>query len=146
MLEQILTYLHNWFRVRDSVGGIHAGNYTIQDGNIALPFLQDGQYFRIIGSTFNDGLHRWGPEMPLLVDETFTGAVWALAVPKDVMELAEEIAQWQEKYRETLESPYTSESFGGYSYSKQSAVESGGTAWQEAFKGRLKPYKKLRGI
>ena len=63
MLEQILSEIHNWFQ-RD----IFPGTYTIQDGGIVLPFLRDGQYFRILGSVFNDGLHRYGPDMELLQD------------------------------------------------------------------------------
>lgn len=143
MLEQVLTHIHNWFQV-----GIYPGTYTIEDGGVTLPFLQDGQYFRIVGSLFNDGLHQYGPAMELLQDETFDGAVWALAVPKSVVELAGEIAAWQEKYGAIIESPYTSESFGGYSYSKASgAGDSGGSGgWQAAFRARLNPYRKLREI
>ena len=143
MLEQVLTHLHNWFQ-----SGIYADAYTIQDGNITLPFLQNGQYFRICGSVFNDGLHRYGPDMPLLEDETFDGAVWALAVPKAVVELAGEIAAWQKKYGAVIESPYTSESFGGYSYSKASGAgdSTGSGSWQAAFRAQLNPYRKLREI
>ena len=98
MLEQILTEIHNWFRVRDGADGIHHGTYTIEDGRIALPFLRDGQYFRMMGSVFNDGLHRYGPDMKALTDETFDGTIWAMAVPGAVVELAGEIEAWQEKY------------------------------------------------
>lgn len=148
MLEQILMEIHNWFRVRDSVNGIHPGTYTIENGGIALPFLRDGQYFRIMGSVFNDGLHRYGPDMEALTDETFDGAVWALAVPRAVTELAGEIEAWQKKYGEAVDSPYTSESFGGYSYTKSGgANENGGAGgWQAAFRARLNPYRKLREI
>ena len=141
MLEQILTHIHNWFQ-REIV----PGTYTIQDGGVTLPFLRDGQYFRIVGSLFNDGLHRYGPEMEPLQDETFDGAVWALAVPKAVVELAGEIAAWQEKYKDVLDSPYQAESFGGYSYSKASSVgdSTGSGGWQAAFRARLNPYRKLR--
>ena len=143
MLEQILNEIHNWFQ-RDIV----SGTYTIQNGSIALPFLRDGQYFRICGSVLNDGLHQYGPAMELLQDETFTGAVWALAIPQSVVELAGEIAAWEEKYRAVLDSPYTSESFGGYSYSKASGAgdSTGSGGWQAAFRARLNPYRKLRGI
>ncbi|RKJ40203.1 hypothetical protein D7X94_08635 [Acutalibacter sp. 1XD8-33] len=145
MLEQVLRETKNWFLVP---GGVHPGSYTIQDGGIALPFLQEGQYFRICGSLFNDGLHRYGPAMELLQDEAFRGAVWALAVPRAVVELAEEIAAWQKKYGAVIESPYTSESFGGYSYSKASGAgdSTGSGGWQTAFRERLNPYRKLRGI
>lgn len=141
MLEQVLSEIHNWFQ-RDIV----PGTYTIQDGQITLPLLQDGQYFRIVGSVFNDGLHRYGPEMDPLQDETFDGAVWALAIPKAVVELAGEIAAWQAKYKDTVDSPYTSESFGGYSYSKASSADGSSGGWQAAFRARLNPYRKLREI
>ena len=77
MLEQVLMHLKNWFLVP---GGIHEGTYTIEDGGITLPFLANGQYFRICGSVFNDGLHQY-PAGDLKT-ETFDGTVWALAVRK----------------------------------------------------------------
>lgn len=142
MLEQVLTHIHNWFQV-----GIYPGTYTIEDGGVTLPFLQDGQYFRIIGSLFNDGLHQYGPSMELLQDETFNGTIWALAIPKAVVELAGEIATWQEKYGAVTASPYTSESFAGYSYTKSGGADAGASGgWQAAFRARLNPYRKLREI
>lgn len=148
MLEQVLTELRNWFRVRDSVDGLHQGTYTIHGGSITLPFLKDGQYFRILGSVFNDGLHCYGPDMAALADETFQGTVWALAVPRAVVELAGEIEAWRDKYGAVMDSPYTSESFGGYSYTKSSgagdSTASGG--WQAAFRARLNPYRKLKEL
>lgn len=143
MLEQILTYLHNWFQV-----GIYPGTYTIEHGNITLPFLQKGQYFRIMGSVFNDGLHRYGPAMELLRDETFDGTVWALAVPKDVICLAKEVADWKRKYEDIVNNPYTSESFAGYSYTKSNGAggSTGSGGWQTVFRPRLNKYRKLREI
>lgn len=144
MLEQVLTEIHNWFIVP---GGVHTGTYTIQDGGITLPFLRSGQYFRICGSVFNDGLHRYGPDMPLLEDETFDGAVWALAVPRAVVELSGEIAAWEKKYAEVSMGPYSSESKADYSYSKAVDSQTGGAVtWHSAFRSRLNPYRKLRGI
>jgi len=141
MLEQVLGHIHNWFQV-----GIYPGKYTIQGGGITLPFLQDGQYFRVVGSVSNDGLHRYGPDMELLQDETFDGAVWALAVPRAVADLAGEISAWQEKYKDTVESPYTSESFGGYAYTKTSGAgdSTGSGGWQAAFRSRLNQWRKVR--
>lgn len=142
MLEQVLSEIHNWFQV-----DIRHGTYTIQDGTVTLPFLQDGQYFRICGSVLNDGLHRYGPDMPLLEDETFTGTIWALAVPKAVVQLAGEIAAWQEKYGEASMGPYSSESKADYSYSKAADPQTGGAVtWQSAFRSRLNPYRKLREL
>lgn len=111
MLEQVLRHLNNWFLVE-----IHEGTFTVENGSITLPFLQNNQYFRVCGSVFNDGLHQY-PAADL-TDETFTGTVWALAVPKAVVMLSEDIAAWEEKNGEAVLSPYTSESFGGYSYTK----------------------------
>lgn len=122
MLEQILTEIHNWFRVRDGVDGIHPGTYTIQNGKIALPFLRDGQYFRIMGSVFNDGLYRYGPDMAALEDETFQGTVWALAVPKAVIDAAAEAETWLAKNGAVVNGIYSSESFGGYTYTKDTAA------------------------
>ena len=141
MLEQVLRHLNNWFLVE-----IHEGTFTVENGSIALPFLQTNQYFRICGSVFNDGLHQY-PSTDL-TDEIFTGTVWALAVPKAVVTLSEDIASWQEKNGEAVASPYQSESFGGYSYTKRSAGSDSGTlnGWQDAFKGRLNDWRKLKGV
>ena len=139
MLEQVLMNIRNWFPVK---GGIYSGTFTIKDGGITLPFLADGQYFRICGSVFNDGLHQYN--VLDLVDETFTGTIWALAIPKAVIELADEIQKWQEKNGEASVSPYQSESFGGYSYSKATDAETGGAVtWQSAFKKQLSAWRKI---
>ena len=139
MLEQVLMNIRRWFPVE---GGIHSGTFTIEGGGITLPFLADGQYFRICGSVFNDGLHQYN--VLDLVDETFTGTIWALAIPKSVIELANEIQKWQEKNGEASVSPYQSESFGGYSYSKATDAETGGAVpWQSAFKQQLGAWRKV---
>ena len=139
MLEQILIHLNNWFLVPE---GVHEDTYTVEDGGIVLPFLADGQYFRIVGSLFNDGLHKYPAED--LTEETFDGAVWALAVPKQIVTLAEEITTWNNK--QGTPSPYTSESFGGYSYSKATNANGTPLGWQDVFKTQLAPYRKLREV
>ena len=139
MLEQVLMNIRRWFPVD---GGIHSGTFTIKDGGITLPFLADGQYFRICGSVFNDGLHQY-PASDLKA-ETFEGTVWALAVPQAVIELAAEIEAWQKKNGDASVSPYQSESFGGYQYSKATDSASGGAVtWQTAFRSRLNAWRKL---
>ena len=139
MLEQVLMHLNNWFLVP---GGIHEDAYTIKDGSIALPFLENGQYFRICGSVFNDGLHRY-PAADL-TDEAFEGTVWALAVPQAVASLADEIDAWETKNGDAAVGPYQSESFGGYSYTKATDTHTGGAVtWQSAFRSRLNAWRKL---
>lgn len=153
MLEQLLKYLKNWFKVRNDVDGVYSATYTIESGGITLPFLQNGQYFRIMGSVFNDGLYIYGDDIKdgdgnvmTLHDETFYGTVWALAVPKAVVELSKEIETWQTKYADTVNSPYTSESFGGYSYTKAGAGESGAgvSSWQDVFRSKMNKWRKIR--
>lgn len=139
MLETVLQNLNNWFLVPD---GVHAGEFTVQGGQLTLPFLQTGQYFRVVGSVFNDGLHQYS--VADLTDETFTGSVWALAVPKAVIELAEEIDAWQTKNGDP--GPFTSESFGGYSYSKATNASGMAVGWQDVFKSRLNDWRRIRGI
>ena len=82
--------------------------------------------------------------------ETFRGAVWAMAVPLDVIALSEEIDAWRKKYEgigSAAMSPYMSESFGGYSYQKGSSLSgnggSGGTSWQNTFRTKLNKWRKL---
>ena len=139
MLEQVLMNIRNWFPVK---GGIYSGTFTIEDGGIALPFLANGQYFRICGSVFNDGLHQYPEDS--LVDETFNGTIWALAIPKAVIDLAAEIETWEKKNGEAASGIYQSESFGGYSYSKATDAETGGAVtWQSAFKKQLSAWRKI---
>lgn len=142
MLEAVLTHLKNWFVVPC---GVHEGIYTIENGSLKLSFLQNGQYYRICGSVFNDGLHKYGDESDKLQNETFTGAVWALAVPKAVIDLSVKIGEWQTKNGEAVTSPFTSESFGGYSYTKATDSTTGAQAtWETVFRSQLNPYRKLR--
>lgn len=137
MLEQLLIELNNWFEIE-----IHAGDYTIEGGALALPFLREGQYFRICGSIFNDGLHQYPEEG--MTDEHFNGTVGALAIPRAVIKLAEEIGAWQEKNGAAAMGPYSSESFGGYSYSKATDAKTGGAVtWQSAFRAQLGRWRKI---
>ena len=56
MLTELCAELRNYFEVPN---GRHFGKFTISGGSIApLDFLQEGQYFRIVGSVFNDGVYK----------------------------------------------------------------------------------------
>ena len=141
MLTELLAEIRNYFEVPN---GRHFGKFTISGGSIApLDFLQDGQYFRIIGSVFNDGVHQY--PVPNLTDEVFYGAVWAMAVPPTLSALAAEINDWNKKYGELVNSPYASESFGGYQYSKAFGAESSGgvVKWETVFRKQLNRYRKI---
>lgn len=132
MIDEICASLHNYFAV-----DIVSGEYTVNDGEITLPFLAAGQFFRVVGSVFCDGVYRCGDKLP--ADETFDGAIWALAIPHALDAIAAEIEEWKQKNAEVINSPYQSESFGGYSYTKGSDSAS----WQGVFAKRLNRWRKL---
>lgn len=147
MLTEICQYLKNWFE-RDRI----TGTFTVADGEItaasaSLPdFLQEGQYYRVIGSVFNDGVHKYDEK--LTDEKTFDGAVVSMGVPPALVALAAEIEAWQAKYGgvdSAAMSPYQSESFGGYHYDKGYTGVSGnsGATWQSVFAARLSPWRKI---
>lgn len=131
MIDEICASLHNYFAV-----DIVPGEYTVNDGEITLPFLAAGQFFRVVGSVFCDGVYRCGDKLP--ADETFDGAIWALAIPPAFEAVAAEIEEWKQKNAEVINSPYQSESFGGYSYTKGSDSAS----WQGVFAKRLNRWRR----
>lgn len=150
MLTELCQEIRNWFVRSDE--DKHLGTFSVQDGAIAAPFLVEGQYYRIVGSVFNDGVHQYGSEEEgELTDETWDGAVWALAIPKAVLDLAANIEKWREKYEDPEGaglSPFQSESFGGYSYSKggssgNSGSGSGNGGWVSAFSSQLNRWRKI---
>lgn len=139
MLDALCAHINNYFVAK---GGKHFGRWRVENGSIELPFLQNGQYFRIIGSTFNDGIHQY-PATDLTPEE-FGGAIWAMAVPPAVIALSDDIDEWQKKYADATLSPYQSESFGGYSYTKRSGNESNAVVtWQTVFADRLSEWRKI---
>lgn len=148
MLTEICAEIRNYFSLKEDK---IFGDFAIVDGAVTPSVdLEDNQYYRIIGSVLNDGVHKKGDT---LTDEgTFHGAVWKMRIPKAVIDLASEISAWQAK-NGSLESdnmsPFASESFGGYSYSKSSGGGSGSggvatnVSWQSVFAKRLNPYRKI---
>ena len=133
MLERVLRHINNWFEVQTM-----RGEFTVTGGSLQGVELEDGQYFRILGTLFNDGLHQSGNEE--LRDGDFFGEVWLLAVPRAVIELADEIKEWNVSNKP---SAYQSESFGGYSYTKASNADGSPMGWEGAFRKDLNAWRKL---
>lgn len=146
MLTELCAYLKNYF-LRNGADDLHAGTFKISNGSIEeLDFLLPGQYYRIAGSVFNDGVHQYGMSgeaAETLTDETFSGVIWAMAVPPTVIALAGEIAAWNTANADALSGPYASESFGGYSYSKGTSATGGAYSWRDQFASRLNQYRRL---
>lgn len=136
-MNDVCENLRNYFEK-----GIHTGTFAVENGSISLPFLFDGQYFRIVGSVMNDGVYKY--PYAGLTDETFCGEVWAMGVPPALTALLTEINEWNTKYSENAQSPYQSESFAGYSYTKATDAQSGAFAnWQTMFRDRLSRWRKI---
>lgn len=135
MLDEICGEIRNYF-----IQKVYAGKFTINGGKMPLDFLKDGQYFRISGSIFNDGVYRYPAES--LSDEDFVGVIWAMSPPPAFISLCEEINAYESKNSETA-APYISESFGGYSYTKATDADGAIISWQKAFAKRLNKYRRV---
>ena len=138
MLTEICAEIRNYFEVPN---GRRFGKFEISGGSIMpLDFLQEGQYFRIVGSVFNDGVYQYPATS--LTDEVFEGAVWAMRLPPAVIALAAEIDGFN-KSDAGKPSAFTSESFGGYSYSKATDSNGKPIGWKQAFADRLREWRCL---
>ena len=146
-LTEVCANIKNYFLHKDA---IKRGTFTIVSGTVPLASLLDGQYFRIVGSILNDGVFQNTPaDLANLKNETFDGEIWSMSVPRDFEKLCEEITAWRVK-NEALDSanmsPFSSESFGGYSYSKGSSGSGGGAigaTWEDQFRARLNTYRRI---
>lgn len=148
LMDEVCGYLHNFFVKKPD--GIHREQFLISSGALDVDFLKEGQYFRIKGSLFNDGVYKWPATG--LQDEEFIGEVWEMAVPQGVLEVMKDIQTWNAKYGSIDSvnySPFSSESFNNYSYSKGSRSNGNGsssgspTTWQDVFANRLVRWRRL---
>ena len=167
-IEALCAETHNYHELERVIN-----DYAIENGNISLPFLVDGQFFRIVGSKFNDGVYiytqdyilrdatwedvlndnkdwsslteeEWGNLKHVeLIDEEFHGGIWAMRMPRAFLSLAQEIESYNSS-EASKPSPYTSESISGhYSYTKASPSDS---SWEKVFASKLKRWRKAANI
>lgn len=147
MLSEVCAELKNYFT---NECDRHVGDWAIKDGAITPSIDLPTNYIRIVGSRLNDGVHEISKMS--LKDEEFHGAIWIMCPPEDFIELVTEIEEWQKSNCsvDSLNmSPFQSESFGGYSYSKgtgsgNSERSSAPTTWEGQYASRLKPYRRIR--
>ena len=140
MLNELCSELKNYF-CQDK----HFGTFAIAGGVITpLDFLRDGQYFRIIGSTFNDGIYQYGQTGVAFKDETFNGAIWALAIPEEFIQLSLDIDNLNNEIAKTEIPKFQSESYpNGYSYSMATALPEPLKLRLDEIKQRKRRWKKL---
>lgn len=149
MIGEICAEIRNYF-VKE--GDIHIGDWSISNGTISPALDLPTSYFRIVGSRLNDGVHEVLADD--LVDEEFHGGIWVMSPPADFLKLVEEIAEWQRRNGSVDSqsmSPYQSESFGGYSYSKATGGSNGSSGsavptWQATYASRLNLYRRVREL
>lgn len=147
MLSTICAEIRNYFTYEKDK---HLGDFSIVDGQIQPSLSFPTDYIRIVGSHLNDGVHKVS-KMQLKDEGTFHGAVWIMSPPQAFLDLADEIEAWMEKNGQPTSeamSPFQSESFGGYSYTKASGSSSDGSTkgadWVGAYATRLNAYRRIR--
>lgn len=152
-ITEYCEYCNNFF-LKDYINytDIFKGTFTISGNAFVSPdfTLKSGQYFRIVGSDLNDGVYCNKPaSMALLNDETFTGQVWLMAVPRAFVALCDNAAAWRAKYEAVggaNMSPFQSESVQGvYNYSKGSTGSGNSAAitWQSQFGKFFAAYRRI---
>lgn len=152
-ITEICAYCRNYFvpkSKRENGEYKHTGTFVISGQTISpLDFLKAGQYFRIVGSDLNEGVYcNTAEDLTRLQDETFTGEIWEMAVPRSFLVMCDDIAAWRtanEAVDSNNMSPFTSESFGGYSYTKSGSNSADGSnaRWQGQFSARLNAWKRI---
>ena len=148
-LTDLCAELKNWFVTKVNIGDFEIAGGTLITSTLPVDSLaQDGQYIRIVGSVFNDGVYQY-PVVDL-IDESFHGGIWLMAVPSGVISLLDEINSWlgDDSIQKFANSPFQSESFGGYTYSKASGSSTNGSTgpitWQQQFASKLNRWRKIR--
>ena len=132
MITELCHELRNWFTKSDK--DIITTTFTINDGIITPTIdIKENQYFRIVGSLYNDGVH-CNNDSDVLIDETFDGGIWLMYLPQEIIALSKEIDKWNEKNDKELNSLFQSESFSS---------SGGDYTWRDHFAHRLNRWRKL---
>ncbi len=141
-METLMAHLNNYFYKTGE-----RGEFELIDGRVNVCGRYSvGQYIKIEDSNGVDGVYKVktieGNTLTLdePLNEVFEGVIYGLAVPTSFVELVGRISEFKSKYQDT---PYTSESFGGYSYSKAQGRNGKPVSWCDVFDNELRPYKRL---
>lgn len=147
-MGELCAECHNWHKPQIITGDFRVVNGVLQP----LPEIPDGAYIRVVGSVFNDGV--WQYPHGCFTDEEFSGAVWLMHVQFDFCALLDDINAWEQDNAEIIatataeivESPFASESFAGYTYTRKTGVGDVPTTWRDprlGFERRLKQWRKM---
>lgn len=147
MIDEICGEIRNYFVYKDDKV---FGDFQVVNGALVPSVNIPSDYIRIVGSRKNNGVHKVS-EMTLKDEPTFHGAIWFMNPPDEFLAIVEEIKAWQAKHGDIdspAMSPFNSESFGGYSYSKGypsvgSAGSASGADWRSVYASRLKQYRRI---
>lgn len=141
-ITRICAWLKNHFLYKK-----YEGTFTLVSGIAPLDSLLDGQYFVIVNSVLNNGVFQNTAEsLAKLRPETFTGRIWSMSVPVDFEELIADSNAFEEKVQElgVADKGFSSESFGGYSYSLPSSAPAYLTEWAKRLDRGFSIYRKIR--
>lgn len=123
--------------------GYRKGKFSIV-GNVLSPAC-DAPMVAIQGSRHYDGVYenvngilQVGPGAK--PDETFEGIVWKLYPPDDFLELCDQISKYDDK---NPVGALASESFGDYSYTRDTNIGTSGAGWANAFARDLASYRRM---
>lgn len=145
-ITRMCTILHNFFTDKNH---IFYNIYTIPDNILNNNFINKGQYFRITGSCFNNGVYcNISEDLKRLKNETFKGSIWVMDVPPDFISLCEEVERFNAKIAELSGNfrGYSAESWGGYSYNLPTSAPSYMHDWQYKIKQAMNAYRKINEL
>jgi hypothetical protein len=134
-LTELLNQLNNHFEREFQDGTFVISSGSIDGIKLNCPALS---YVQIIGSIMNDGVYQVDTftngllGISGLKDETFTGTIIALSVPKDIINLVNEITDYEANQSKGI----TSESIPNYSVTFDQIKSN------EKFAGKLSGYQK----
>ena len=143
-LTEICANLKNYFLRGDE--DRKTGTFTITSGTAPLDSLLEGQYFAIFDSVLNNGVwQNTAEDLVNLRNETFTGQIWSMSVPRDFEQLCEDIAELNAQIEEisALWRGFDSESWNGYTYKLGTSVPYALLHKQQRIISRLNTYRRL---
>lgn len=136
-VEDVMQKVNNFFE-----RAWYEGTFSISGGVLDVAeTLPAGSWVAIEGSLLHDGVHQLTEGYKLEgADEEFSGRVWVLAPPAHFLELCKQIAEYDSK---NPVGAMQSESFGTYTYTRQSGRNGGAAAWQDVYASLLTPYRRM---